>query len=134
LQSLNLFECNIHQIENLNNKDHLRYLILGNNPIYKNFRRAVLKRKKLSRLTEEERTVKGINPRLWELASNFRGKLLSDPKIPQIKPKSKHMTGDGKSSSNARAGMVLEAGRGCCECLSVVVLLLSLVPLLRLLF
>lgn len=132
LQSLNLFKCNISQIENLNNKDRLKYLILGNNPIYKIFHRAELNRKKLSSLTEEERFLKGISPRLWEIASNFQGKLLSNPKIPEIKSKPQRMSGD--SGINQTAEFATGTGQICCECFSVVLVLVCFVPFLKLLF
>ena len=79
LISLNLFSCNISQIESFANKDKLKKLYLGKNPIYKNLKNVIAKKKKLSKMTWEEREKAGVNPKVWEIAANTRIKLLKQP-------------------------------------------------------
>lgn len=79
LKTLNLFSCKIHQIESFANKDNLKELFLGNNPLYKNLKNAFFHKKMLSRMTEEERKNFGVNPIIWEIVRTFKGKLRSKP-------------------------------------------------------
>jgi len=79
LKTLNLYNCRIHQIESFKNKDYLKFLILGKNPLYRDLKFAISKKKKLSRMTEEERKEIGVNPAVWEIARSISGKLLNLP-------------------------------------------------------
>lgn len=76
LKFLSLQNCKIHEIESFKNKESLKHLILGKNPILRDLRRAISKKNKFSRMTEEERKNAGVNPNVWEVAINYRGKLL----------------------------------------------------------
>jgi len=80
LKFLNLRNCKIREIESFKNKEPIEHLILGKNPILRDLRRAISKKKKFSRMTEEERKNAGVNPNVWEVAINFRGKLLTNMK------------------------------------------------------
>jgi len=84
LTFINLYNCKIHEIESFKNKEYLKQTILGKNPIYEDLTFAISKKKKLSRMTEEERKIAGVNPNVWEVATNCPGKILKSwqPKQP----------------------------------------------------
>lgn len=117
LKTLNLYLCGVYQIESFKNKDYLKHIILSkNNPLYGNLKFAISKKKKLSLMTEEERKNAGVNSTVWETAINFRGKILSQPQK--------------KSSAGGLGGEIVVGSCGFCfECLTVVVFLVTLVPL-----
>lgn len=79
LEELNLRNCKIEQIESFQNKEHLKVWIMGKNPIFKHLNKVISKKRKLERMTEEERNKIGVNPILWETIRNFHGNLRHDP-------------------------------------------------------
>ena len=117
LKFVTLFNCKIHEIESFKNKENLTHLILGRNPLYNDLKYSISKKKKLSRMTEEERSIAGVNPNVWEVAINYRGKLLNFPKLP-----TKTKTSGGEL---VREG----AWYACLECFTVVVFLVTFVSL-----
>jgi hypothetical protein len=75
LKVIHLFKCKISEIESFSNKPSLEILFLGKNPIYSQFSKVVKKRKKLHKMTEEQRNQKNIDPKLYQIAANTHFKL-----------------------------------------------------------
>ena len=70
----------IDEIESFRNKQRLERLSFGLNPLYRDLKKLVSKKKKLRQLTEEERNNRDINSKLWEIVDNTEFKLASEPK------------------------------------------------------
>jgi hypothetical protein len=76
LRLLNLYNCKIGEIESLENKQWLQGIALGKNPIYSDLYKIIKKKKKLRKMTEEQRKQKNIDPKLWYIADNTHFKLI----------------------------------------------------------
>jgi len=82
LQVLDLSNNNISEIkgiENVVNLKNLEKLYLGKNPIYKNFENIFAKKKKLRKMTGGGREKAGVDPKIWEVVTNSRFELLTQP-------------------------------------------------------
>jgi hypothetical protein len=86
LRRLDLYNCKIDEIESFDNKRWLNTMALGKNPIYSDFSKVIKKKKKLRKMTEEQRNQKNIDPKLYQIADNtdfqliYRKKQESDQK------------------------------------------------------
>ncbi|NHJ20203.1 MAG: hypothetical protein EAX91_04605 [Candidatus Lokiarchaeota archaeon] len=101
LKEIDFFKCKISEIESFSNKQSLEKMFLGKNPIYADLYKVVSKRKKLRKMTEEQRNRKGVNPKLWQIAENTHFKLKYKP----------------EQGSGAGAYLAVSGAEGLLECL-----------------
>lgn len=76
LKKIYLYHCKISEVESFGNKQSLETMALGKNPIYSDLGKIIKKKKKLRKMTEEQRNQKDIDPKLWQIADNTHFKLI----------------------------------------------------------
>ena len=110
MQVLDLSNNDISEIKGLETLTNLEKLYLGNNPIYKNLKNVIANKKKLSKMTGEEREKAGVNPKVWETVVNSRFILFKQPpkisKSPKTKTKQKN-TGSERCCINCICELIL---------------------------
>jgi len=122
LKFLNLFACSIDDIESFRNKQRLVKFFFGRNPLYQNLYDIVSKKKKLRKLTEEERNNRGIDSKLWEIVDNTEFKLF-------VGGQSAGANGSIYSSTPKLDSIELGVGLGCFIVIAIFVIIAILVIL-----
>ena len=119
LRQIDLYNCKIGEIESFNNKQWLQRMALGKNPIYSDLYKVINKKKKLRKMTEEQRNQKNIDPKLWQIADNTHFKL--------IYRKEQASDQKEKSSKGIVSDIVSDIGSGLIFCVIFILVVLIFV-------